>query len=519
MRFNQKLAVILASTALGMAGIAAFLGQTNRLSASQQVLITESEESIEFNAKISDEFPFGKRWLDHLKQDLLPFWTMKSASGNPLGNFPTFRCNDGSLLNPINPCTELKDAEPWIRENLNKEFVVSKSRQTYVYGVAYHLTGDEKMLHLAKAGVDYLRRKAYEKSTGSAITSWKNGISDTPVLQRTTQELAYAQLGLSFYYYLTRDDEVLKDIIRLKNHIFNNYYNPNWDMLMWVKQEPEWSKDNELKESERKTLVAQLDQLNAYMILLTPLLPEPEQTQWKKDMVHLTRIMLQQYYSPQHNLFWSSLNEQEKKLGKHQTDFGHTIKALWMINFVGKLTNNNYLTTFAELQASKVLNQAYIEKTGSWASWLNSDGKLNEDKHWWIYAELDQMAATLSLKYPSFTKYLTKTYDYWFKHMVDPENHEIWAVVDASGRPTQQYPKVYLWKNGYHSLEHALVGYITSQAFHRKPVILYYAYKKEPPSETIHPYFYAGKIQNQEISNLKSFRNYKRIKVTFTNIQ
>src|SRR3954468_20825648 len=44
--------------------------------------------------------PGGGRWMIHLNRDLLPFWTMPEALGNPVGNFPTYRCNDGSLFDP-----------------------------------------------------------------------------------------------------------------------------------------------------------------------------------------------------------------------------------------------------------------------------------------------------------------------------------------------------------------------------------------------------------------------------------
>ena len=37
---------------------------------------------------------------------------------------------------------------------------------------------------------------------------------------RTPQQLAYGLLGTSFYYYLTRDPDVLKDVLAVKTYIF-----------------------------------------------------------------------------------------------------------------------------------------------------------------------------------------------------------------------------------------------------------------------------------------------------------
>jgi hypothetical protein len=59
----------------------------------------------------------GQEWLTHVQQDLLPYWTTPVALGNPIGNFPTFRADDGSVIDPENPPPELSDVdknETWL---------------------------------------------------------------------------------------------------------------------------------------------------------------------------------------------------------------------------------------------------------------------------------------------------------------------------------------------------------------------------------------------------------------------
>jgi len=46
--------------------------------------------------------------------------------------------------------------------------------------------------------------------------------------------------------------------------------------------------------------------------------------------------------------------------------------------------------------------------------------------------------------------------------MVDHTNGGVWHKINYPDL-TPRYPKVHLWKNGYHSFEHALIGYITCQ--------------------------------------------------------
>ena len=110
-----------------------------------------------------NNLPSGDRWLTHLNQDLLPFWTMPSALGNPLGEFPSTRCDDGSLLDYKNPCPHIAGNSYLLTPAL---YLVTLSRQTYGYGVAYHLTGDTKYLGYMKAGIDYIRQHAIDPNGG-----------------------------------------------------------------------------------------------------------------------------------------------------------------------------------------------------------------------------------------------------------------------------------------------------------------------------------------------------------------
>jgi mannose/cellobiose epimerase-like protein (N-acyl-D-glucosamine 2-epimerase family) len=71
-----------------------------------------------------------------------------------------------------------------------------QSRQTYFYGAAFHLTGDPRMLELAKAGAAWIRENAIDRENGGAATWRSGGTSDPVPALRTTQDLAYAQLGL-----------------------------------------------------------------------------------------------------------------------------------------------------------------------------------------------------------------------------------------------------------------------------------------------------------------------------------
>jgi hypothetical protein len=276
-------------------------------------------------------------------------------------------------------------------------------------------------------------------------------------------------------------------------------------------------RSNRIADNQSKQLSAQLDQLNAYMQLLTTMLPEPLRTQWKNDLLLLCDAMLNEFYSPDDHLFvLEASGPGHKQVMTAGTDFGHNAKALWMIRWTGLIAERADLVAFAEENARVLFRLAYQEDCGCWTNGFMRDGALDANKTWWIYAELDQLAGTLALFDGALAKYLSRSYEYWFSHFVDPVYGEVWNGVDGkTGRPLRELPKQWPWKNAYHSFEHALVGYIIAQQFAGKPVMLYYAFGDSPVG-SIQPYYFSGTVQAVESKIDSRGRSVQRI--SFSNI-
>ena len=426
-------------------------------------------------------------WKFQLDSLLMPFWMHKDALGKPLGNFPTYRCNDGSL----SKCNELELVGSYIQS----DYLRMKSRQLYAYCVAYHLTGNETYLEYATLGVNYLMKYG-EYETGCPVTFWQNGKSLPSKNQRNSQDLAYSLNGLAMYYYLTKDENVLNAIIKVKNYIFSEYYDKstmseNSKIFMWVKE------DFENEKTSNKELVAILDQLNSYLLLITPLMPDNIQVEFKNDLKNLCYLMKDNFYDKNLNIFWGKLDKKKFGLDYH-TDFGHTIKSFWMCNLVGKLIQDSDLINFSKENSIKILNDAYISQTGSWGNcYLDSTKQTSKEKLWWIYAELDQMCATLSFNDTTlYSKYLSQTYKYWNDFFIDKVNKEVWNSLNENNEPDKSLPKIHLWKNGYHSLEHALIGYLSTSNYSKNKITLFYAYNKKiiVDKTKINPYYFKADI-------------------------
>ena len=469
------------------------------------------------------DLPSLERWRHHVTDEILPFWTMAEALGTPVGNFPTFRCNDGTLPQRDAPCRELARPPRWMAGDMNKDFTRMKSRQTFLYGVAFHITGDERYLAYARAGVTWLREHAYERDSGSAVSYWIDGVPGPPPDQRTAQDLAYAQVGLAFYYYLTRDRDVLADLVRLERTVMARYWvaspAPPGGMLRWMLADGDTPGD-----AQREELVSQLDQINAYMLLLAPLIEDAEVARaWRHDLVLLARVVRDRFFAPEHGLFWGTLQAADSRtLGSRHTDFGHSMKSLWMLYLTGALTGERDLIDFARPLIAPLLARAALP-SGCWASGLDPRGQLDRGSQWWISAELDQAAATLAGREPAalpYAGYLARSYDCWFTRFVDFEHHDVWPGIPpdwSADRMAHDQPlKQHLWKNGYHVMEHALVALITTASLTGQPLVLYYAFATPPPRDRIQPYYFAGTMRDERDHPLPQHPGLHGRRVEFT---
>lgn len=455
--------------------------------------------------------PGADIWYGHLAYELMYFWSSPGAQGSPVGAFPSTLCDDSTAVDYRNPCAEVR-RNAWLMQPTR--YIVPQSRQMYAYGVAYHITGDPWFLDMMKAGVDYFRANFRDTRNGGLFTQQNltTGAWGPKMEQRNPQELAYGLLGIGFYYYLTRDPEVLPDILSVRDHILGRYNQTG--VLQWALE------DFGTTKASSRQLTATLDQMNAYMVLLTPILPEPYQSEWKENLRWLSYTMIETFYSPEQNLMFLQANTPDDlDITKSATDFGHTIKAMWMIRLAGLITGDRQLVRFAETNGPKVLERAYLAEWGTWASGVKAGGELDLNKSWWIFCELDQFAATLGMDRFDTVKYLPQTYDYWFSKFVDRPSGEVWSNVDGitHERLANDMPKAWPWKNGYHSMEHAMVAYISTRQFRGEPVRLFFNFQQMPGRDQIAPYIFRGSLRG--IESFSDRRHGALQAITFEDVQ
>jgi hypothetical protein len=269
------------------------------------------------------------------------------------------------------------------------------------------------------------------------------------------------------------------------------------------------------------------------MLLLLPLLEDPAiATSWRRELLKLASVIKDHYFAPEHGMFWGVLHDPaERKLAGRHTDFGHSMKALWMLYLVGGATGQPALVDFARPHIAPLLSRAVLP-SGCWASEVRPDGTLSQGSAWWTSAELDQAAATLALREAvgpdgripgELVRLLQKSYACWFERFVDPKGKEVWPFIPeawtpdtyASGGP----PKAFHWKNGYHQAEHALVALITTAGLTKQRLPLYFAFVAPPPNSRIQPYYFSATIAARRPHPLPAHPNLRGTLVELADIR
>lgn len=440
--------------------------------------------------------PSASTWQSHVLQ-LGRYWLQGDGWGSPAGNFPTWRCNDGGLYQG-EPCPGLMQIPEWMAPALGRDYVRMQSRQTFAYGVLFQLSGDRRALALHEAGVAHLKRVARDPAGG--FYSWFEQGKGMPARRgRTTQDLAYALLGIAFHAYLTHDPDSLQLVAEGQRYIYDHYWDHQRGELRWVL-------DGSAGENPAaRELVAQLDQLNAYLLLSWRLWPdEVGRERWASVIRQTSSSLMVNYHDRGGQRLWGTLGQADSQdeFGRHN-DFGHTAKGYWMLWLAARGLGDEALAAEARQALATTLDRAWQPiavselpqplrpqgaaldlKVGNWAA----DGH-TPVASWWQWAELDQAALTLAVDGDSQQlPRLGASLQQWLGPMTDSD----WGELKAT-------TKQHFWRNGYHSTEHALIGTLLTNSLRGEPTTLWFAPVAKPLGVPFTPYFYSATETTREL--------------------
>lgn len=424
----------------------------------------------------------GETWRTHLRDDVLPYWLQADAKGTPEGNFPTWRGMDGALASN-------SDRRPRMI-----------ARQTYAYSMAYLMTGDEALLRLAHHGERWLSAHAVDPRGGchSLLDQAGQPKGSDP---KYAQDLAYCALGFSAWFYVTRDPEAEAHLLALRDLLFDPQQ--YWDEANHrIKDGRTAALDADVDTDGDNgwELVAQLDAINAFLLLSQPVLSdEARRAQFLGDLRVLGQTLIDHFW--QDGIFWG-VSTKKGVFGSKHADWGHTLKSYWMLLQIDKRLADHPFHDFLTQHLGPTIDRAWDDGVGRWSKRPLDATSAEGGSDWWIYAEADQLLATLALRGGPDDARREPALGHFLTDYVDGTLPARELIPSIKRNGTRAYPwpvgdtaKCNEWKSGFHSTEHALVlSLVGDWRTGAQPVLHFAVPAAESTSFNATPYVFDGTV-------------------------
>lgn len=426
-------------------------------------------------------------WKTHYIEDIQPYWTHPAALGEPAGNFPSWRGMSGAVAGP----------------STRRPRMIA--RQVYTYAMGYALTGNLELLGHAALGVRWLQTKAVDPRGGCHAQLDANGdpVGNAP---KTAQDQAYCALGFAAWFFVTGDPAAEAQVLAIRDLLMEpgQFWDPVAGRILDGRT-ADMGAEVDLEDDGGWELVAQLDAVNAFMLLVQPALSDPERRdQFLADLRALGEVMIREFYAD--GTFWG-VHNQKGQYGSRHADFGHGLKTYWMLLQIDKRLPDHPFKAFLEREMPAAIDRAFDRENGRWAKRPTGPNTVEYGSDWWVYAEADQAAATWNLRDHARTGALERSWAAWRRDYVDRTRavREVVPSIDRDGAwvwnwTDEDNAKCNQWKNGFHSTEHALVGYLLGSYLEDKPATLHFAPIPAPENFRAYAYIFQSTESAREAS-------------------
>jgi mannobiose 2-epimerase len=379
-------------------------------------------------------------WLKNFSEselynDILPFWRNHTVDEQ-----------NGGFYGEISHSMQIVKDSP--------KGLILHARILWTFSAAWQLTKNETDKKLAERAYNYLCSNFFDNEFGGFF--WSVTSDGKPL---DTKKQIYAQAftiyGLSEYYKITKDDNVLQKAIDLfyliEKHAFDDVLNGYIDAYS-----RDWSDMGDIRLSakdmnEKKTMNTHLHIVEAYANLYLV---------WKNNSLaekleNLVRIFLDIIISSSDyhlNLFF------DEKWNSKSTaiSYGHDIEAGWLVHESALVHGSKELIKEVEAVVTKITDAALEGLTELGGLYHESDraGKhVDTELEWWPQAEA-MVGLINSYQVNGNSKYIDIAYQIGLfidKYMIDKKNGEWYYRVDKNGKPIESYVKTGFWKCPYHN--------------------------------------------------------------------
>jgi hypothetical protein len=461
----------------------------------------------------------GDTWLRHHREDLMPYWDRPEALGEPLGNFPSLRGRNGELL-PESPENTVRGLS-------------TLARQVYGYSHAFMMTGEDRYLTYAKAGLDWINTKAKDPVYGGYYGRLTiNGHPVDPYADKNVFDLASLGLAYGMYFNVTRDPAAEADLLAVRDLIFDKYYDAAGNR---VKDALTYDLATEVDTNDDGGDITNLLVPGTAVLLpnLATLTDPVRQAQFKNDLRRVIDSLIARHKNTsatnpaQRFWFWG------RTLGfgvfnAAQTDFGHNIKSYEMIYNANNLFADHPWQSL-DADRDRLLQRAWDGPAARWNQRMRNfvAGNVVPDSEWWIHDEADQLLAAMDL-HDGFANQanqdqLATSAQSFLDVFVDRDPfspaRETFARIARNPDDTD-LRKSFFGKNMLHNNEHALIMYLHGRALEGRPAKLYYAFPTEQALTAVaKPYWFDAAGETRTVTrDVTTLPGHKVVEVEFTGI-
>lgn len=379
------------------------------------------------------EKEFCSELLENLTGNILPYWMDKMV--DPRGGF--YGRRDGhDRLDPDAP-----------------KGAILNGRLLWSFASAYRATGRSEYLDMATRAKDYIIRHFVDHEYGGVY--WSVDAEGRPLdTKKQFYAIGFVIYGLSEYVRATGDKEALDCAIAL----FNDIETHSRDRVNGGYLEActrEWGTIADMRLSDKDENMAKT--MNTHLHIIEPytnLYRVWPDGGLREAIVHLLGLFLdvmEDKATGHLGLFF----DEEWHRHDRNVSYGHDIEASWLLLETAQELGDPALLEKTLVHTRRIAEAALEGRCddASMVYELHGDGRLDDDRHWWVQAE-DVIGLVYLHKFHRIPGALDKAVASWRyirDNIVDNEGGEWHWSRRASGDINRDDDKAGFWKCPYHN--------------------------------------------------------------------
>jgi len=371
-----------------------------------------------------------------LRENVLPFW-IREVVDEENGGFRGYVSDEG-VASPLAP-----------------KGGVLCARILWTYAAALSRTGEASCRRMADRAFDELRHRFWDPAHGG--TFWMLDHAGRPLADRKqTYALAFSLYALAEYHRATGNGEALDRAVALHRAIEAHAADPRHGGY-WEARARDWSPLQDVRLSEKdlnapKSMNTHLHVMEAYANLLRAW----DDAGLRERLGALVALHLDRIVDPQARHLLLFFDERWAPLSR-LVSYGHDIEASWLLveaaEAVGDRAQVARTKAVAVAMARTSLAEGVDHEQGGLFAERHEDGRLDDDKHWWMQAEavVGFLNAFELTGDGEFLDAAERTWAFISRFLVDRVHGEWRWRVRRDGTAIPGLPKVEPWKCPYHN--------------------------------------------------------------------